>query len=48
MSKKEELIQGLNNDLSAEWGTIMRYTYQTAKSFGIMGVELRDIFAKEI
>jgi bacterioferritin len=26
----------------------MRYTYQAAKSFGIMGVKLREIFAREI
>ncbi len=45
---KEELIQGLNNDLAAEWGTILRYTYQSSKAVGLRGAELRDIFAKEI
>lgn len=45
--KKEDLIKGLNDDLSAEWGTIMRYTYQAGKSFGIVGAELREIFASE-
>jgi hypothetical protein len=25
---KEKLIQGLNEDLSAELGTVIRYTYQ--------------------
>jgi hypothetical protein len=34
---KEALIRGLNEDLAAEWGTIIRYTYQASKSFG-MGV----------
>ena len=45
---KEQLIQGLNEDLAAEWGTIVRYTYQSGKAVGIRGAELRDIFAKEI
>lgn len=45
---KEELIKGLNEDLAAEWGTIMRYTYQAAKSFGLLGVELREMFEEEI
>lgn len=48
MASKEQLIQGLNQDLAAEWGTIMRYTYQAANAFGIPGAELRDIFAKEV
>ncbi len=45
---KQELISGLNDDLAAEWGTIMRYTSQAAGSFGILGAELREIFAREI
>jgi bacterioferritin len=45
---KEELINGLNEDLAAEWGTIMRYTYQAGKSFGIIGAELREIFLREL
>lgn len=48
MNNKKELIRGLNEDLSGEWGTIMRYTYQAANSFGIGGSELRGIFAEEI
>ncbi|MEA3440443.1 MAG: ferritin-like domain-containing protein [Chloroflexota bacterium] len=44
---KEELIQGLNEDLAAELGTIIRYTYQAGKSFGIMGIELREMFEEE-
>lgn len=48
MSKKEALLQGLNEDLAAEWGTIMRYTYQAGKSFGILGAELREIFGREV
>jgi len=48
MANKEDLIQGLNEDLAAEWGTIKRYTYQAANSVGIIGAELREIFAEEI
>ncbi len=42
-----ELIKGLNEDLAAEWGTLMRYTYQAAHASGIQGEHLRDIFAAE-
>jgi bacterioferritin len=45
---KEELIRGLNEDLAAEWGTIIRYTYQASKSFGLLGAELREIFEREM
>ena len=45
---KEELIRGLNEDLSAEWGTIMRYTYQASKAIGLRGAELRELLEKEI
>jgi bacterioferritin len=45
---KEELIKGLNEDLAAEWGTVIRYTYQAGKSFGVLGIELREMFAEEV
>lgn len=45
---KGDLIKGLNEDLAAEWGTIMRYTYQAGKAVGIMGVELRELFHEEV
>lgn len=45
---KEELIRGLNEDLAAEWGTIMRYTYQSSKAVGLRGAELRELLEKEI
>jgi bacterioferritin len=48
MMTKEQLIDGLNEDLAAEWGTILRYTYQSSKALGLRGAELRDIFEKEI
>lgn len=48
MATKEQLIQGLNEDLAAELGTVIRYTYQAGKSFGFRGVELRELLAGEI
>jgi bacterioferritin len=48
MSKKEQLIEGLNHDLAAELGTVIRYTYQSAKATGFAGAELREILAGEI
>ena len=44
---KETLIKGLNEDLAAELGTVIRYTYQSAKSYGLMAAELRELLAKE-
>ena len=29
---REKLIEGLNEDLAAELGTVIRYTYQAAKA----------------
>src|ERR1041385_7581478 len=48
MKLSPELLQGLNEDLAAEWGTIMRYTFQSAKAVGLRGAELREILEKEI
>lgn len=45
---KDDLIRGLNEDLAAEWGTIMRYTYQASKAIGLRGAELRELLEKEI
>jgi bacterioferritin len=47
MHTKEDLIEGLNEDLAAELGTVIRYTYQAGKSFGFLGIELRELFAEE-
>ena len=44
---KDTLIQGLNQDLAAELGTVIRYTYQSAQCYGLQGVELRELLAKE-
>ena len=48
MHANGQLLQGLNEDLAAEWGTIMRYTFQSAKALGLRGAELREILEKEI
>lgn len=48
MATTNELIDGLNEDLAAEWGTVMRYTYQWAHTFGVSGMELRDMLESEI
>jgi bacterioferritin len=45
---KEALIRGLNEDLSAELGTIARYLYQSSKSFGPWGAEIRQMLSQEI
>ena len=46
MMSKEEVIQGLNEDLAAEWGTIIRYTHQAGHSFSLARVEVREIFGE--
>jgi bacterioferritin len=48
MHTKEDLIEGLNEDLMAELGTVIRYTYQAGHSFGFWGLKLRELFAGEI
>jgi bacterioferritin len=45
---KNQFLQGLNDDLAAEWGTVIRYTYQAGKSFGILGAELREMLQREV
>jgi bacterioferritin len=45
---KEVLIRGLNEDLAAELGTVIRYTYQSSKAMGFAGFELREILEGEI
>ena len=44
----KDFIQGLNEDLAAEWGTVIRYTYQAGKAFGILGIELREMLEEEV
>ena len=44
----EKLIEGLNEDLAAELGTIIRYNYQASKAYGFEGAEVREIFRREV
>jgi bacterioferritin len=43
----DTLIQGLNEDLAAELGTVIRYTYQAAKCYGLLAAELRELLIRE-
>ncbi len=43
----QDFINGLNEDLAAELGTVIRYTYQAGKCFGLLGAELRELLAKD-
>jgi bacterioferritin len=45
---KEDLIHALNEDLAAEWVTVIRYTYQAGKAFGLLGIELRKMLEEEV
>jgi bacterioferritin len=45
---KDDFVKGLNDDLAAELGTVIRYTYQSSKAMGFAGAELRDILKGEI
>jgi bacterioferritin len=45
---KDKLVEGLNKDLAAELGTILRYLYQSSKATGFSGMELREMLSKEI
>ncbi len=42
-----KLVRALNEDLAAEWGTVIRYTYQAGKCSGPVGEHLRAFFGKE-
>ena len=44
---KQKLIDGLNEDLAAELGTVIRYTYQAAKCEGLAAAALRKLLASE-
>ncbi len=44
---KQKLIDGLNEDLAAELGTVIRYTYQAAKCEGLAAATLRKLLASE-
>jgi bacterioferritin len=45
--KRQRLIDGLNEDLAGELGTIIRYNYQAGKADGPVGRALRAMFREE-
>ncbi|MEJ2748405.1 MAG: ferritin-like domain-containing protein [Anaerolineae bacterium] len=45
---KNEMIQGLNDDLAGELGTIIRYTIQSSKAYGPRGAEVRELLLEEV
>lgn len=45
---KQTLLKGLNQDLAAELGTIIRYNDQAGRVQGPIGEHLRSIFRQEI
>jgi len=48
MSDKAKLIEGLNEDLSAELGAVILYLYQTSVALGFNGEELRELLRDEV
>jgi bacterioferritin len=48
MSKKQELIDGLNEDLNLELEAVLRYLQHCATATGLLGHELRELLKGEI
>ena len=48
MSKKQELIDGLNEDMNLELEAVLRYLYHTATATGLLGHELRELLKGEV
>lgn len=46
MSKKQELIDGLNEDLNLELEAVVRHLYHSASATGLLGHELREVLKK--
>jgi bacterioferritin (cytochrome b1) len=44
---KQALIEGLNEDLAGELGTIIRYNYQAGKLSGPMSAHVREMLRRE-
>lgn len=44
----QQLIDGLNEDLAGELGTIIRYNYQAGKATGLAGEHLRGMLRGEV
>jgi bacterioferritin len=45
---KEKLIEGLNQDLAAELGTILRYVYHASQAKGFDGLQLRQMLGADL
>lgn len=45
---QKQFIEGLNEDLAAELGTIIRYNYQASQCFGPSSSGLRQMFETEM
>jgi bacterioferritin len=48
MSKKQELIDGLNEDLNLELEAVLRYLYHSATATGLLGHELRELLKADL
>jgi len=48
MSAKQELIDGLNEDLNRELEAVLRYVYHAATATSLLGHELREILKGDI
>ena len=48
MSKKQELIIGLNKDLNHELEAVLRYLYHSSSATGLLGHELRELLKEDI
>lgn len=47
MSRKKELIDGLNDDLNMELESVLRHLYHAASATGLLGHELREALKGE-
>ena len=48
MSLKQELIDGLNEDLNRELEAVLRYLYHSATATSLLGHELRELLKSDI
>ena len=48
MSAKDELIEGLNQDLNRELEAVLRFVYHSATATSLLGHELRELLKKDV
>ena len=48
MTKKQELIDGLNEDLNLELEAVLRYLYHSSSAASLLGHELRELLKADI